>query len=496
MNLSFTYPWMLWPALGLGLLALGLGLWAQFRPGQSVRVVGQSPFRLGLGMSLVLLGLGAGIAGPRWGRPELPRLTVHVVLDASRSMEVRDCGPNSRWEAALARLDDLWSTPQPGLRFAVDLLTGDDVPLLPPGEDRTLLRESLRAITPGSFGSPGTSLGRGLPQVLSQVEARAPAILLLLSDGEESWEEEAAAGSRALGALKAAEVPLYAIAFGGELRQPLPKAATEEGKEALTSAAHPDFLRRLAEGSGGRLLGPREDLGDLLRKLAAGNLPLPVGRSLQPARPEWGAWIARAGFLIWLGAAGKPMVRWRPLLALLALSSGAGLRAELPVPEDLKAWLAQMALSQGRLEEARRWKPRGDLPLHRLVAAKVDLLSGDPAAAVARLEPLIGLGTPRPVPNWRGPALLLAARAQAKMGHVEEARNLLERLLTEVPGRPEAIHNLQTLVKDPSPPPPPNPKKPPPPPPPRPSFGAQQDELEGIKQRLPPPKPQGGIKDL
>ncbi|NWJ40161.1 MAG: energy transducer TonB, partial [Geothrix sp.] len=41
------------------------------------------------------------------------------------------------------------------------------------------------------------------------------------------------------------------------------------------------------------------------------------------------------------------------------------------------------------------------------------------------------------------------------------------------------------------------PKKPPPPPPPRPSMGAQQDELEGLKQRLPkPPKTPAGVKDL
>jgi hypothetical protein len=78
----------------------------------------------------------------------------------------------------------------------------------------------------------------------------------------------------------------------------------------------------------------------------------------------------------------------------------------------------------------------------------------------------------------------------------DEARALLERLLLEQPGQQEAIHDLQTLVWDTAPPPPPNPKNPPPPPPPRPSMGAQQDELEGLKQRLPnPPKASGGVKD-
>jgi len=109
----------------------------------------------------------------------------------------------------------------------------------------------------------------------------------------------------------------------------------------------------------------------------------------------------------------------------------------------------------------------------------------------------VGQGAPRPIPAWRAPALLLAARAHMESKRPEEARALLERLLMEQPGQRDAIHDLQTLVKDEVPPPPTNPKKPPPPPPPRPSMGAQQDELEGLKQRLPkPPQSPGGVKDL
>ena len=112
------------------------------------------------------------------------------------------------------------------------------------------------------------------------------------------------------------------------------------------------------------------------------------------------------------------------------------------------------------------------------------------------LAPLTGQGTPRPVPRWRTPALLLAARASMAMDRPEEAKALLQRLLKEEPGRPEAVHDLQALTRD-SAPPPPDPKKPPPPPPLRPSMGARQDELEGIQQRLPSkPPPGGGVKDI
>jgi hypothetical protein len=136
-------------------------------------------------------------------------------------------------------------------------------------------------------------------------------------------------------------------------------------------------------------------------------------------------------------------------------------------------------------------------PDHALLAALIDLRTGFPEDALKVLAPLVGQGAPRPLPPWRTPALLLAARAQREALRPEEARALLERLLLEHPGQREAIHDLQTLVKDTPPPPPPNPKKPPPPPPPRPSMGAQQDELEGLKQRLPkPPQSAGGVKDI
>ena len=178
-------------------------------------------------------------------------------------------------------------------------------------------------------------------------------------------------------------------------------------------------------------------------------------------------------------------------------SLGPGLRRTLRAqstgtlwaPASVKAWLAQRAIEGGDRPGARRWRPSDAQPAHLLLAALIDLQTGFPEEALKTLSPLVGQGSPRPMPSWRAPALLLAASAHLESGHPEEARALLERLILEQPGQREAIHDLQTLVKDTPPPPPPNPKKPPPPPPPRPSMGAQQDELEGLRQRLPkPPK--------
>ena len=504
MNLPFSHPWVLLPAALLILLILGMALRAHLRPGLGVQVVGQRPLWQGLGLALLAAGLGLGLAEPRWGLPEFPRLTVHVVLDASRSMAVTDAEGRSRWDAAVAALDRLWSRPQPGLRWSLDLLTGDAIPVLPPGEDRALLREALRIVTPGDVGSPGTSLGRGLPQVAAQVDRDAPAVLLLLSDGEETWEAPEAALQRAVEPLKQARLPICVLAFGDGHSHAVPprSGAGASTQEPAVSIAHPDFLARLAQATGGQVFRDGETAAAGLQALAAGHALLPARRSLQPAHPEVGAWLALAGLALWLAFAGKPMARWRPILLVALACAAPGLWGQdrgLPTwtPAGVRAWLAQRAIEGGDLPEARRWCPADAQPSHLLLAAQIDLRTGFPEDALKTLTPLVGQGSPRPLPAWRAPALLLAARAHREAQRPEEARLLLERLLLEQPGQPEAIHDLQTLVQDATPPPPPNPRKPPPPPPPRPSMGAQQDELEGLKQRLPrPPKTSGGVKDV
>lgn len=503
MSVPFSHPWILLPAGALVLLVLSLALRAQLRPGLGVQVVGQSPLLQGLGLALMLAGLGLGLAEPRWGLPEFPRLTVHVVLDASRSMTVSDVDGRTRWDASVAALDRIWSRPQPGLRWGLDLLTGDAIPVQPPGEDRTLLREALRAVVPGEIGSPGTSLGRGLPQVAAQVDRDLPAVILLLSDGEETWEAPEEALQRAILPLKQARIPVCVMAFGDGQSHAVPPRAgsTAGGAEPSVSMAQPEFLARLAQATGGQVFKDGEAAAAGLQALAAGKLPLPASRSLQPAHPEVGAWLAMVGLALWLAAAGKPLAKWRPILLLVAALAAPPLSAQAPrqpwAPNGVKAWLAQRAIESGDLDGARKWRPGDTKPSHVLLAAQIDLRTGFPEDALKALAPLVGQGSPRPIPAWRAPALLLAARSHLEARRPDEAKALLERLLLEQPGQPEAIHDLQTLVKDAAPPPPPNPKKPPPPPPPRPSMGAQQDELEGLKQRLPkPPKTPGGVKDL
>ena len=489
-----THPVYLLVGAALALLALGFGLWSAARPGNGVRVVGQHPGWQGLGLALVLAGLGLGLSGPRWGRPDVAQLTVQVLVDASKSMAVKDAGGASRLDAATAFLDRLWSAPTPGAAWGLDALTGDLVPLLPPGEDRTLLRETLLALKPGDVGAPGSSFGRGLEQAAGEVDKGRPAILLLLSDGEETWESESDASMRALAALKKAKLPLYAVVVGGAAPQPVPGATGSDGKEQA-SAARPAFLKSLCEGSGGKLLSTPEETRALVTGLMQGAVALPASRSPKPAHPEAGAWIALLGFALWLFGAGRPMPGWRLALLLPFLFfSATPVKAQ---PAAVKAWLAQRALDDNDLAGAEKWVPLDEVPDHRLLAASISLRSSRPAEALQRLAPLTTAGVQRPVPAWRAPALLMAARAQKELGRGDEAKALLTRLLLESPGQMDANWDLQALTPDPSPPPPPDPKNPPPPPPMRPSMGAQKDELEGRQIRMPKsPQNPKGVKDI
>lgn len=488
-----THPIYLLIGAVLALLALGAGLWSAVRSGNGVRVVGQHPGWQGLGLALVLLGLGLGLSAPRWGKPEVARLTIQVIVDASKSMAVPDAGGRTRLDAATAFLDRLWSEPTPGAAWGLDALTGDLVPLLPPGEDRTLLRETLLALKPGDIGAPGSSFGRGLEQAAGEVDKGRPAILLLLSDGEETWESESDASMRAIQALKKAKLPLYAVVLGGSTPQAVPGAKAADGKEQ-TSAARPDFLKGICAATGGRLITTPEEMRTLTRNLMQGTEALPATRSPKPAHPEVGAWLALLGFAIWLFGAGRPMPGWRMALLLPLLFAATPAKAQ---PASVKAWLAQRALDDGDLKSAQRWSPQDDAPDHRLLAAAIALQSRQPADALQRLAPLTAGGVPRPLPAWRAPALLMAARAQHDLGKTDEAKALLTRLLMEAPGQADAVHDLQALTPDPTPPPPPDPKNPPPPPPMRPSMGAQKDELEGRQIRMPKtPQAPKGVKDI
>jgi hypothetical protein len=443
----------------------------------------------------MLMGLGIGLAEPKWGRPEVPRLTVHILLDASRSMLAADVNGKTRWEAAVSAVKDIVTGTVPSsaaVSCGVDLMTGDAIPLLPPGGDVLLICDALDAVEPGEIGSAGSGVGVSIEQLASRISPKGPAIVLLLSDGEESVEPVADSIERATAALRRADVPLYAIAFGGAQRQAILLDVSEGDADALETTAHPEMLEALAASNRGALISAQE-AASVIEALSEARLPMPISRTAAEARPEWGAWLALVGLAVWLCAAGRPVRKWRLVFGLaLLFQANPAQAAGPPLPPSVRAWLAGRALVRGDLPAAKMWRPAGGEPGHRLLAACIDLRTGDPGSARLVLEPLVGQGASGaagPIPRWRVPALLLAARAEMGLGQPEKARALLECALLEFPGHREAAHNLQSIVQDmeggqsQSEPPQSAPRR-----------NAAQDEITGFRNRL--PKKTKGAKDI
>jgi len=142
----------------------------------------------GAAASTVFLAAAAlALAGPAWGSravaAERTGLEVAVVLDVSRSMDVRD-GPGSRLDAAKSLLRGL-TRAAPGASFSLVAAEGEAVLLVPMTEDLEALDAALDYADPETISSGGSDIGKGLREGLESFTADSGAnrLLLLLSDG-------------------------------------------------------------------------------------------------------------------------------------------------------------------------------------------------------------------------------------------------------------------------------------------------------------------------
>ncbi len=236
----FAQSWALYllallPALGL------LLLWDRWRRRSALSLLG-SPASLqalvnaprgrrfwrGLFLTLGLLCLVLGTAGPQWGRDFTQSAAsgrdLVVVLDCSRSMFAET---PSRLERAKTALLDLSQAIEKrgGARLALVVFAGRARLACPLTHDYDHFRESVEAVEtdasdpelePGPDGVSGTRIGAALQEALlardDRPESRGVQDILLLSDGDDpahdgEWRE-GAAECRSQG------VPVYAVGLG------------------------------------------------------------------------------------------------------------------------------------------------------------------------------------------------------------------------------------------------------------------------------------------
>jgi Ca-activated chloride channel family protein len=223
--MTFASPALLW-TLALIPVALAVYLIAQRRrvaaarrfasPDMMGNVVLRSPsWRRHVPVVLTLVALALLLAG--LARPELAlsvpreRATVVLAIDSSNSMNATDVEPSRLAAARAAASDFLDRLPQ---RFQIGVVSfaRRARTLSRPTTDRVALRRALASLET----SPGTALGEGLLEALdmrpqSRGRPRAPVVVVLLSDGNNTTGVDPAA---AADAARADSVPVHTIALG------------------------------------------------------------------------------------------------------------------------------------------------------------------------------------------------------------------------------------------------------------------------------------------
>ena len=294
----FTEPALLLGALLLAILALGaLVLAVRRRAARSATLVspalaakaglaraGRFPFATSLLVLLSILGLGAALARPRWGRTtetaERRGTDVVLVVDTSASMRAADVSP-SRFvlarQAAQSLLSRLGSD-----RAALIACEGEAQALVPLTLDAAAVGLFLDAMEPGMGPKPGTSIAAGLATAadLFPIGSAGGKNAVIFSDGEDLEGGVDAAIARA----KAEGITVHAV-FVGTVNgsgAPVPDLDAagrttgfkSDGKgQPVLSKADPELLRRLAAETGGSftVVSPgRTDLEGVARQIDLG----------------------------------------------------------------------------------------------------------------------------------------------------------------------------------------------------------------------------------
>ena len=202
--------------------------------------------------------MGIALAGPRWGeRIERRRDTgvdIALVLDVSASMLATDEGA-SRLDRMKGDVRRLLST-LPAARVALLVVAGRSYVLTPLTADHDALELFLDGLDPGMVSQGGTSLATGIAQatqILGVSKDGDDRALVLMSDGE-TWDDESAIATAALGA-KDARLAVVTVGYGTAAGSTIPTAAggvkrDGDGRPVITkaSAATLEGIARLADG--------------------------------------------------------------------------------------------------------------------------------------------------------------------------------------------------------------------------------------------------------
>jgi Ca-activated chloride channel family protein len=130
------------------------------------------------------------------------------------------------------------------LRVGIVAFNHTPTVLQSPTRDRAAAREALAGVRAAGSTATGDALAAALRLARTTQNRRAPAAIVLLSDGKSVRGRDALAVA---GEARAARIPVYTVALGTA-------SGTIEGSDGTSQAVppDPDTLRRIAERTGGR----------------------------------------------------------------------------------------------------------------------------------------------------------------------------------------------------------------------------------------------------
>jgi len=262
--ITFASPRFLWLALAVPVALLYLFLRERQRVAAARRFVSErlrgvaNPARAvrPLLIALALLAGVVAVAGPQSGFTVVPveqRESNRVlVIDVSLSMLAEDVG-TSRLDAAKAIAKRIIAAHQGRIGLVIFEQSAEVVaPLTSDGEAVGALLDSIDA---GEIGLAGSDTGAALVKAARLLDADASrrGDIVLISDGEDQGtrtDEEAAK-------LSARGVLVSTIAVGTTAGATIPDPNArgplrDDNGEVVTTAAHPDALRRIASATGGK----------------------------------------------------------------------------------------------------------------------------------------------------------------------------------------------------------------------------------------------------
>jgi len=262
--ITFASPHLLWLAAGVPLALLFLAARERRRGAAGGRFVSErlrgvaNPARVmrPVLLALALLAGVVAIAGPQRGFTVVPveqRESNRVlVIDVSLSMLAEDVG-TSRLDAAKAIAKRIIAAHHGRIALVI-FEAGADV-IAPLTTDDEAIAALLDSINAGEIGLPGSDVGAALTKAARLLEGDAthPGDIVLISDGE----DQGAGTDAELRKLAARGVAVSAIAVGtaggGTIPDPENRGPLrDDNGEIVTTAAHPESLRRVAAATGGR----------------------------------------------------------------------------------------------------------------------------------------------------------------------------------------------------------------------------------------------------